>query len=158
MKMVKAGYYETGVVCTNCGNRDEKFRILVGRKVHDTKCSICGCLTLQRIFSAKGARQAPQEPQQIEMSGLPLPILGKKKKRKSPQPSDGPRNPPHHLTTVDEMNIVQDYQNGVKIRVICARYKTSSGKIFTPPNGVLPRHGISLNRAHGQVNSKLRLK
>jgi hypothetical protein len=69
----------------------------------------------------------------------------------------GQRRPPHHLTPLQEQGIVQDYLCGVPTEEIKKKYNTSSGKIFTPPYGVLPRHGIVLNRAHGQVNSKIRI-
>jgi hypothetical protein len=59
----------------------------------------------------------------------------------------------HHLTHLQEMEIVNDYQNHVPGKVIQARVLTSPGNMYA----VLWKHGIALNRNHGQATTGIKV-
>lgn len=62
--------------------------------------------------------------------------------------------PRHVLTTIQQMAIVNDYQNDIPGETIIKQYNTSWGTIY----GVLHAHGILLKRRHGQVNSPIKVR
>jgi hypothetical protein len=110
--------------------------ILVGKRVHDAKCSTCGCKTLYRV-AAEGTTPRDLEkkgPVQIEMAGLPEPtnktapmLPG----AKPPRYSGGhPWHKRHTATPAEEQRIIAEYTSRTLGQTqLCAKYNISPGQL-----------------------------
>jgi hypothetical protein len=146
--------------------------VFIGRKIQCPVCHGEGHLISERKFDPAGEnlRDQPNYPPEKNpgqerifeilhgvSAGLAqseLPNLPEKKEIKhqpgyketgNPNRKTNHKSPVFH-SVLEENAMIKDYLAGMNTRVLCKIHNTSPGYLYS----ILPKHGILLNRLHGQ--------
>jgi hypothetical protein len=144
--------------------------VFIGRKIQCPVCHGEGHLISERKFDPAGEqlRNSPSGQDLVKhldvvtqqvITGIgsvqsELPNLPEKKEIKhqpgykeagNPNRKTNHKSPVFH-SVLEENAMIKDYLAGMNTRVLCKIHNTSPGYLYS----ILPKHGILLNRLHGQ--------